>query len=103
MIFIAPLVVMADFIKIDKDKILQRHNELRKKHFNVPLVYSDKLEKSSKKWALHLAKEEGCYMVHSHGIFGENLFWASTEIHKTKRSNEKKWHIVRTAQKIKNQ
>jgi pathogenesis-related protein 1 len=99
MIFL-PIFLMADFIKIDKDKILQEHNKLRAKHFDSPLKYSKTLEESSKKWALHLAKEEGCKMVHSHGEYGENLFWASAQISKSKRSDEKKWHISRSAQKI---
>ncbi len=95
-----PLFLNADFIYVDKSEILKTHNDLRKNHFDAPLKYSDVLEESSKKWALHLAKKENCKMVHSHGEFGENLFWASAQVRKTKRSDEKKWHIVSSAQKI---
>jgi len=58
------------------------------------------LDMSSQTWALHLAQEQGCKMVHSHGRFGENLFWASASISKTKRSDEKQWHVTRSAQNI---
>jgi len=94
------MMLMADFIEIDVQKVLNKHNEFRAKHFNAPLKYSKLLEMSSQTWALHLAKEEGCKMVHSHGEFGENLFWASAQIQKTKRSDEKKWHVKRSSQKI---
>jgi hypothetical protein len=95
-----PLFLLADFIEIDKDKVLEAHNELRLKHFNAPLKYSKLLEISSETWVLTLAKEQGCKMVHSHGDVGENLFWASAHIRKTKRSDEKEWHVTRSPQKV---
>jgi pathogenesis-related protein 1 len=102
-ILFLPCYLLADFIEIDTQKILNKHNELREKHFKAPLKYSKMLEMSSQTWALHLAKEEGCKMVHSHGEFGENIFWASAEVRKTKRSDEKEWHVHRSAQRVKSE
>ncbi len=101
-----PLLLMADFMEVDESKILDRHNTLRAQHFDAPLKYSTALEKSSKKWALHLAQKEGCRMVHSHGklegrgVYGENLFWASARVQKSKKSTDKEWTITRSSQDI---
>jgi len=95
-----PLLLTAEFIKIDRQKILKTHNELRAKHFNAPLKYSKKLEESSHKWAKHLAVKKGCRMIHSHNGEGENLFWQSALIHKSKKSTDIKWTITRTAKKV---
>jgi len=102
MLLLLPLLAMADFIEIDSNEILQAHNELRAKHFNAPLKYSKMLALSSQTWALHLAQEEGCKMVHSQGSVGENLFWASAQIRQTKRSDETEWRIIRSTQSIDN-
>ena len=95
-----PLLLSAEFIKIDEQKILNIHNELRAKHFNAPLKYSKKLEKSSEKWAKHLGVEEGCKMIHSHNGNGENIFWQSALIYKSKKSTDKKWTITRNSKEV---
>jgi len=95
-----PFLLLSDILLIDADKILKQHNKLRSKHFNSPLIYSQKLADKSQKWAIHLAKTGGCKMVHSHDGYGENLFWASTSIRKTKKSTDKEWTVFRSAQKI---
>jgi len=92
--------LMAEFIEVDEKKIVNSHNELRAKHFTSPLKYSKKLEKSSKKWAKHLGVEEGCKMIHSHNGEGENIFWQSALIHKSKKSTDTKWTISRSSKKV---
>ncbi len=99
LLFIA-LGLEADFIKVDRDEILKAHNVLRAKHFDAPLRYSVELENHSKEWAYHLAKDEACTMIHSKDKFGENLFWASPLIKKSKNPNEKKWHLSSFSQNI---
>ena len=93
--------LFADFINIDTDKILNEHNLLRAKHFNSPLNYSKELEEHAKEWVYHLAKDKSCQMIHSKDKFGENLFWASPIVKKTKKSNEKVWHKIYLSQDIK--
>ena len=97
---LSPLLLLSDVLLIDSDKILQKHNTLRSKHFQAPLIYSKKLANESQKWASYLAKENSCKMKHSGDIYGENLFWASPSIRKTKTSTAKKWTIFTTSQKI---
>ena len=93
-------VANADFIKIDSTKILNKHNELRKNHFNSPLKYSNKLAKSSAKWVKNLALNKKCKMIHSHKENGENIFWQSPMIYKTKKSTDTKWTITKKIVKV---
>jgi len=95
-----PLLLLSDILLIDEHKILKKHNQLRSLHFNSPLVYSTKLAKESEAWAIHLAKNNACKMKHSDDTYGENLFWASASIRKTKKSTDKEWTISTSAQKI---
>jgi len=96
---LSPLLLLSDVLLIDSDKILKKHNALRLKHFNAPLVYSKALAQESQQWAIHLAKSNACKMKHSGDQYGENLFWASASIRKTKKSTDKKWTIQTSPQK----
>lgn len=50
---------------------LSSHNQYRKLHGTVQLIWSDVLERSAKAWA------NSCPEGHSFGNHGENMFWAS--------------------------
>lgn len=57
-----------------KEAYLRIHNEVRYDKELPPLVWSQKLQRSARKWALHLATEKDCKLVHSKGTgYGENL------------------------------
>ncbi len=63
------------------------HNQVRAKHQQKPLQWSDSLANYAQQWVNHLASEQNCSMIHrpnqGGGRFqqthGENLFWASPE------------------------
>jgi hypothetical protein len=58
--------------------VLERHNELRKKHCAEPLVWSKDLAKVAQSWADKLGAR--CALQHSSGDYGENLAAGSVEL-----------------------
>ena len=107
-LILLPLFLFAEVLEVNEVKILKAHNTLRANHFDAPLTYSKTLERSALEWAKHLSVETNCKMVHSSGKskslgnYGENLFWASARVQKSKKSTDTKWTITRSAQDIKN-
>ena len=65
--------------------ILASHNQVRAKHQQVPLTWSNSLATYAQQWVNNLATTQNCSMIHrpnNNGgkfqqIHGENLFWAS--------------------------
>jgi uncharacterized protein YkwD len=56
----------------DLDRILDAHNDYRKKHCAPPLEWSDDLADTAQRWADKL-KKRGCGFSHSDSPYGENL------------------------------
>jgi len=56
--------------------MVEEHNTLRATVGVPELRWSDALAHQAAAWADEL-KKSGCAMKHSHGKFGENLYWAS--------------------------
>ena len=58
-----------------KAKIVALHNKYRAEVGVPPVTWSNTVQESSEKWALHLAEDEGLRMVHagSKNPYGENL------------------------------
>ncbi len=67
--------------------IIASHNQVRAKHQQQPLSWSNSLAQYAQKWVNHLATTQNCEMIHRPNynggefqqIHGENLFWASAE------------------------
>jgi len=59
------------------DRILDAHNDYRKKHCAPALEWSDDLAETAQKWADKLAKR-GCAFEHSETSYGENLAAGTT-------------------------
>ncbi len=65
--------------------IIDSHNQVRAKHNQQPLIWSNSLAQYAQRWVNNLANTQNCEMIHrpnySGGQFqqvhGENLFWAS--------------------------
>lgn len=55
--------------------ILQRHNELRKKHGAPPVKWNSKIAEVAQAWAQTNAAAGR--MFHSKGKYGENIYWTS--------------------------
>jgi len=58
--------------------MLEEHNTLRATVGVSELRWSDALARQAAAWADEIRKT-GCAMKHSHGKFGENLYWASAQ------------------------
>ncbi|XP_010527114.1 PREDICTED: pathogenesis-related protein PRB1-3 [Tarenaya hassleriana] len=58
-----------------QQQFLQPHNTLRAKLGLPPLKWSRSLAAYSYRWAK--TRLTDCELIHSHGDFGENLFWGS--------------------------
>jgi uncharacterized protein YkwD len=66
-----------DHAPSDVAAVVDAHNQLRAKHCAPPLVWSDTLARTAKRWADHLASA-GCRLEHSRNNYGENLAGGST-------------------------
>lgn len=67
-----------DVVKIDKKKMVERHNFYRKKVGVPPVVWSDELAVYADKWAKRLAQR--CELKHrKKDDYGENIYWHSAK------------------------
>lgn len=80
--------------------MLEEHNALRSTVGVQKLRWSDALARQATTWADKL-KKSGCAMQHSHGKFGENLYWASAQKTGSRNKGKSAWSWSLTPQPIK--
>ncbi|XP_038987569.1 pathogenesis-related protein 1C-like [Phoenix dactylifera] len=61
--------------KMMAHEFLKAHNEIRKLAGEKPYVWDKKLARYARRWAEQ--RREQCDTTHSHGPYGENMFWGT--------------------------
>jgi uncharacterized protein YkwD len=79
-VIIAAIAVSAVAQGVARDEFLDflvlEHNEVRARHHAPPLVADEKLSRYARAWAIHLAASGK--FEHSHGPYGENLYFTAS-------------------------